>query len=170
LGAVRASHDNGEKLLQRGEKVLVYPGGDEDALRPYRRRNEVVFGGRQGYIRLALRTGVPIIPVVAAGAHATFYVIDDLRWLAKLIGANRWGRFKVWPLTLSIPWGLTLGPLLPHIPWPTKILIEILEPFHFERTGPEAAADEAWVSECSRRVESTMQSTLYRLAAEIEKR
>lgn len=168
LGAVRASHENGERLLRDGKKVLVYPGGDEDAFRPYRQRHQIAFGGRRGYIRLALRTGVPIVPVVAAGAHGTFWVIDDLKWLAKLTGAGRWGRFKVWPLTLSIPWGLTLGPILPHIPWPAKILIEVLPPIRFDRYGAEAAEDEPWVRQCAERVETAIQDTLSRLARELD--
>ncbi len=166
LGAVRASHDNGARLFAAGKKVLVYPGSDFDAMRPFRDRDKIVFNGRQGYIRLALRHSVPIIPVVAAGAHSTFYIIDDLRWLARLIRADRLLRIKVWPLTLSLPWGLTLGPP-PMIYWPlpSKILIEVLDPIRFERTGPDAAADPDWVAECAARVESRMQSALTRLAA-----
>lgn len=166
LGAVRASHDNGERLLASGRKVLVYPGGDVDALRPFRDRDRVVFGGRAGYVRLALRTGAPIVPVVAAGAHATFVVLDDLRWLARLLCVDRAMRIKVWPLTLSFPWGLTLGPPPPWVPFPSRILIEVLEPMRFSRTGAEAAADDAYVEQCAERVRKRMQRALTDLAAE----
>ncbi|MBI4954380.1 MAG: acyltransferase family protein [Myxococcales bacterium] len=166
LGAVRASHQNGERLLGSGRKVLVYPGGDLDALRPYRHRNRIVFGGRRGYVRLALRAGVPIVPVVAAGAHATLLVLDDLRPLARAIGAERYLRTKVWPLSLSFPWGLTLGPPPPWLPYPARILMEVLPPVRFERTGPAAAADEAWVARCADAVERAMQAALTRLAIE----
>lgn len=170
VGAVRASHENGERLLGAGKKVLVFPGSDYDALRPFRHRNRVVFGGRRGYMRLALRTRVPIVPVVTAGAHSTFYVIDDCRWLARLLRADKLFRVKVWPLTLSIPWGLTLGPPPPHIPLPSRILQEVLEPISFERDGPNAAADPDWVDQCSGRVQSAMQETLTRLAEELRQR
>ena len=166
LGAVRASHENALGLFERGRKVIVYPGGDVDAFRPYRHRDRIVFGGRRGYVRLALAAAVPLIPVVAAGAHEGFVVIDDLRWLARLIGAKRFLRVGVWPLTLSFPWGLTLGPPPLYVPFPTRILIEALEPIRFDRTGEAAAADDAYVEECAALVEGRMQATLTRLAAE----
>lgn len=166
LGAVRASHHNGERLLRAGKKVLVFPGGDVDALRPYKDRDRIVFAGRTGFIELALRTGTPIVPVVTAGAHSTWIILHDGRWLADKIGAASKLRLEVWPLTLSIPWGLTLGPTFPFIPYPSKILMEILEPLRFARTGPEAAADETYVRSCARAVQENMQAALTRLAAE----
>jgi 1-acyl-sn-glycerol-3-phosphate acyltransferase len=166
MGAVRASHANAIGLFARGAKVLVYPGGDIEAMRSWRDRNRILFGGRRGYIRLALRAGVPIVPVVAAGAHETFLILDDGRWLAKLLGAKRWLRVNAWPITLSVPWGITVGPGLLYWPWPTKILVETLAPIHFDRTGDEAADDEAYVRACSEQVESTMQTALTRLAKE----
>lgn len=166
LGAVRASHANAMKAFDRGHKVLVYPGGDVDAMRPYRHRNRVVFGGRVGYVRLALRAGVPIVPIVAAGAHSTLVILDDMRWLATLIGARKHLRTEVWPLALSFPWGLTLGPIPPYVPWPSRIIMEFLEPIHFDRQGDEAAADSDYVRRCADRVEDAMQARLTALAAE----
>lgn len=166
LGAVRASHDNARRLFERGRRVLVYPGGDVDAMRPWRDRDRIVFGGRKGYVRLALRCGVPIAPVVAAGAHETFVVIDDLPWLARALRADRWLRVKVWPLTLCLPWGVTLGPLVPYLPFPSRILVEFLEPIRFGRSGEAAASDEAYVARCDARVREAMQAALTRLARE----
>jgi 1-acyl-sn-glycerol-3-phosphate acyltransferase len=165
LGAVRASHDCAHQLFLQNKKVLVYPGGDYDVMRPFRHRNKIVFGGRQGYIRLALRENVPIIPVVTAGAHSVYIIIDDMRWLAKLLCLDRIFRMNVFPLTLSIPWGLTLGPLIFFIPYPSKISIEILEPVYFEHTGPDAANDDSYVHDCANRVEGLMQSALDRMVA-----
>lgn len=166
LGAVRASHENALAIFERGRRVLVYPGGDLESMRPFRDRNRIVFGGRRGYVRLALRAGVPIVPVVAAGAHSTFIVVDDLRWLARALGADRRLRLNVWPLTLCLPWGVMLGPLLPYVPFPSRISMEFLEPIRFEPSGAEAAGDADYVAECDRRVRAAMQSALTRLAAE----
>lgn len=166
IGAVQANHGNAEALLGRGDKVLVYPGGDVEAARPFRKRHQIVFDGRRGYIRLALRARVPLLPVVAAGAHATTIVIDDLRWLASLLRVDKLLRLKVWPLTLSFPFGLTVGPPL-FIPFPARIIVELLEPICFSRGGERAAADDGYVAECAARVESTMQAALTRLAGEL---
>jgi 1-acyl-sn-glycerol-3-phosphate acyltransferase len=165
LGAVRASHDCAHQLFLQNKKVLVYPGGDYDVMRPFRHRNKIVFGGRKGYIRLALREKVPIIPVVTAGAHSVYIIIDDMRWLAKLLRLDRIFRMNVFPLTLSIPWGLTLGPLIFFIPYPSKISIEILEPVYFKHTGTDAANDKSYVNDCANRVEGLMQSALDRMVA-----
>lgn len=169
-GVVPASRENAGRILEAGGQVLVYPGGEIETFRPRWQRDRVVFGGRQGYVRLALRRAVPIVPVVAAGGHETLWVLASLPWLADAIGARRWLGFHVWPLTFSIPWGLWLGPVPPHLPLPTRISIEVLEPIHFERTGEEAAADAAYVAECAARVETLMQETLTRLSRERRER
>jgi 1-acyl-sn-glycerol-3-phosphate acyltransferase len=166
LGAVRASHDNARLLLAEGAKVLVYPGGDLDAMRPYAKRDRIVFGKRRGYIRLALRARVPIVPVVAAGAHETFFVLTDGRRLARALGLHRVLRLDVWPITLSVPWGLVVGITPPYFPMPTKIFIEVMEPIRFDREGDEAADDAAYVEECHARVHAAMEQTLERLATE----
>lgn len=117
-------------------------------------------------MRLALRERVPIVPVVSAGSHSTFIVLHDGRFLARSLRLDRLLRLRVFPLTLSIPLGLTVGPLFPYIPYPTRILAEILEPIRFEPDGPEAARDEAHVKRCAAHVEASMQAALERLSRE----
>jgi len=144
----------------------VYPGGDLDAMRAYRDRDRVIFGGRAGFVRLALRTGAPIVPVVAAGAHETFIILDDGQWLAKLTGIDRSLRIKVWPISLSLPWGLTLGPPPPWIPLPSRILVEVLDPITFDDLGPDDAERPETVARCADHVRGVMQEALTRLASE----
>lgn len=164
LGAVRACHENAARLFERGERLLVYPGGDLDALRPFSRRNEVVFGHRRGYIRLALTHGVPIVPVVSHGAHQAYIILNDGRWLAKLLRIDRMFRLKVMPIVLSFPLGLTIGPAVPFIPAPTRVQVRILPAIYFDRSGPRAADDAAYVSACAAQVEGEMQRALTDLA------
>ncbi len=166
LGAIRASHENASRVFERGNKLLVYPGSDYDAFRAYRDRDRIIFGPRRGYVRLALRERVPIVPVVSAGAHSVFYVIDDGQWLAKALRLDRLFRAKAWPITLSIPWGLTIGPPPPYIPWPSKFFQEALDPIMFEPTGPDAAADDVYVESCHDLVLTSMQRAMNRLVAE----
>jgi len=166
IGAVRASHENARRIFEAGHKVLVYPGGDIEVMRPWRDRNRIRFGGRTGYVRLALRHGVPIVPFVAAGAHETFFVLHDFPGFAKAIGADKWLRVRVWPLAFSVPWGFTFGPPPLFVPFPSRILIEVMDPIRFDRGGEAAANDDAYVRQCADRVEGAMQATLTRLAAE----
>jgi 1-acyl-sn-glycerol-3-phosphate acyltransferase len=166
VGAVRASGANAARIFARSRNVLVYPGGDEESMRPSSQRDQIVFAGRKGYVRLALRHGVPIVPVVAFGAHDVFVVLDDGRWLAKGLGLDRLLRLKVMPTVLCLPWGVTLGPLVPFIPLPARIRIEVLPPVRFERHGDAAARDGDYVAACDERVRSLMQAALTRMAME----
>ncbi|HJK93371.1 MAG TPA: lysophospholipid acyltransferase family protein [Polyangiaceae bacterium LLY-WYZ-15_(1-7)] len=165
LGGVPASHEGAHQVFAHGDKVLVYPGGDIDAFRASRQKDRVVFGPRRGYVRLALREGVPIVPVVVAGAHEGWWVLSDGRKLARALGTHRFLRTDVLPITLSLPWGLVPG-APPYLPLPTRILIEVLPPMRFERAGPEAADDRAYVERCHERIEDAMQRVLDRLVLE----
>lgn len=165
MGAVAASPENAHHIFEAGFKVLVYPGGDIDSFRPSRDRNRIVFGPRRGYLRLALRERVPIIPVVSAGSHEGWWVLSDGRWLSRILQTHRFLRTDVLPITLSLPWGLTVG-APPYVPLPIPILLEVLEPIHFERVGAEAAEDMEYIEACHQRVLDTMQLALDRLAHE----
>lgn len=166
LGAVRARPGTAERIFAHGSKALVYPGGDLEVMRPFAKRDEIVFGERRGYIKLALKTGVPISPVVTAGAHSGFIVLDDGGRVARALGLPKWARVNVLPTVLSFPWGLTFGFPPPYVPVPTRIYSEVLSPIRFAWTGPEAAEDPKWVEECHQRVVTTMQDALTRLARE----
>jgi 1-acyl-sn-glycerol-3-phosphate acyltransferase len=165
MGAIAANPENAHRVLAAGHKVLVYPGGDLDAFRSSRDRGRVVFGPRRGYVRLALREGVPIIPVVSAGSHDVWWVVSDGRWLSRLLNTHRFLRTDVLPITVSVPWGLTIG-APPFIPLPVRVLIEVLEPIHFNRTGLEAANDADYVEHCHTRVIDAMQPALDQLMDE----
>ncbi|MBT6176876.1 MAG: acyltransferase family protein [Deltaproteobacteria bacterium] len=168
IGAVRAGHEEAAKLFLSGRKALVYPGGDIDSLRPYSERNMVKFDGRVGYIKLALKHGVPIVPVVAQGAQGTFYVFSDNRWLAKLLRLDKLMRVKAVPLMFTVPWGITLGASPPYMPLPVKIRIKILEPIVFSHTGEAACEDGDYVLECNHRVWSRLQTALTQMSLDAE--
>lgn len=165
VGAVRANHRNAAHVFENGYKLMVYPGGEAETFRAFRDRNKIMFDGRYGYIRLALRHNVPIIPMVGQGAHGAFIVIDEMRWLAKMLQTDKFLRVKTWPLVFSLPWGITIGPPLFFFPLPVKIRVEFLEPIVFQDYGEEAAKDAKYVAACGRQVEAAMQTALSRLAA-----
>lgn len=120
-GVLRGGHHVALKALRDfGDDVMVMPGGDLDTWRPWRDRYKVQFGGRVGYARLALKAGVPIVPVANAGAHDTLIVLTDGRRFAELIGLKKFARASIFPIHLSLPWGLAVGPW-PHIPPPMRL-------------------------------------------------
>lgn len=163
LGGVPARPDYASTLLERGAQVLVYPGGDVDTFRPWSERHTVKFGGRTGFVRLALRQHVPIVPVVSVGAHETFRVLTDGHRLAHALHLKELLRIEVLPVFLCLPWGLWIGPYELHVPLPSKIRMRALPPIRFD-LPPSAAADDATVHALAEQVRSAMQAALDDLA------
>ena len=140
VGMIRASHTAADKALQAGSKVMVLPGGNYEAFRPFRQRHRVDFGGHVGYVRLALRNRVPVVPVLCLGGHETLYVLFRGERLARLTGVKRFFRSDSFPLFLALPWGVALGPIF-HLPLPAKLEVEVGEPMnlweHLDGGDPE---------------------------------
>ncbi|GAC1332504.1 MAG: hypothetical protein NVSMB17_11710 [Candidatus Dormibacteria bacterium] len=157
FGSIPASRENADEALRRGACVLVYPGGDIETYRPWWKRNEVSLAGRKGFIRTALKAEVPIVPVVNIGSHETGIFISDGQWLCKLLGWDKTFRIKATPIQVGLPWGIWVTDFLPRLLLPAKIEIRVLPEMHFSRTGPEAAADDAYVQECFDEVVRVMQ-------------
>jgi 1-acyl-sn-glycerol-3-phosphate acyltransferase len=128
VGAMRADPANAERVLTSGHPVLAYPGGDLDAFRHFRDRNRIVFGPRTGFVRLAQRARVPIVPVVAQGAHQSAIILHEGEWLARTLGLTRWSRLQRFPVALALPWGLAPGPWMPYLPLPFPVRLRILPP------------------------------------------
>jgi 1-acyl-sn-glycerol-3-phosphate acyltransferase len=126
FGGLRASQENGRRVLGAGGQLLVYPGGDLEAYRHASRRDEILLGERTGFVRLARDAGVPIQPVVAHGAHRSAYIFSEGEGIARRIGLKRWARIERFPLALSLPWGFVAGPWLPYLPLPFPIRLRFL--------------------------------------------
>ena len=165
FGAVAANHDNGLRLLARGAKVLVYPGGDLDAFKPWEHRHRIVFGERKGFVRLALRARVPIVPVVSVGAHEAFHVLTDGVELARRSGLKALLRLEAVPIALGLPFGLVVGPMA-YWPLPVRIRIRVLPPLAWPELGEDAADDAAIVARCRAEVMGAMQQAMDALVAE----
>jgi 1-acyl-sn-glycerol-3-phosphate acyltransferase len=163
LGGVTASGSEAERVLAEGAAVLVYPGGDMEACRPWTERNRVVFSGHTGFIRLALRTGVPVVPVVSYGSHHAVVILSRGQHLARALGLNKL-RIKVFPIVLG-PFGVS-SILTPPIPMPAAVTVEFMTPIDWSSMGPAAADDDTVVDSCYEQITSAMQATLDRLHAE----
>lgn len=145
FGTVAASPENAAKALDAGAALLVYPGGDYEVHRPSWQSSRVDFGGRKGFIRLALERDVPIVPVVAIGGQETALFLSRGERLAQVLRLDRMFRLKVLPISVALPWILNIGDMLGHLPLPAKITVEVLPPLHLrEEFGPDPEADEIY--------------------------
>jgi len=166
VGIIRARKGQARELLESGHKVLVFPGGDIESMRPYRDRRKIVLAERQGFIRLAQWAGAPIVPVVSAGAHETMMVLSQGTGIARFLNLPRFARVNSLPLLLAAPWGVLWGPTcaLPYLPLPAKITVQIAEPIACEKCDEPEASERA--PKIYRQVEQTMQATLDSLYSE----
>lgn len=172
-GAVCAHPKMGIAALKRGASVLVYPGGAQDVFRPYNDRHKIEFAGRKGFIKLALREQVTIIPLISVGAHETLFVIGDCYEQVKKL--HEWGLPwmddtdpEVFPIYLGLPWGIGIGPA-PNLPLPMPIHTRVCPPIVFERYGREAASDRNYVDACYDLVKGKMQQALDQLVIDSQK-
>jgi 1-acyl-sn-glycerol-3-phosphate acyltransferase len=108
-GAIEAGNEGAEAILEGGNILIVYPGGDHEVFRPWSERNRIDFGGRRGLVRLALRTRVPVVPAVSIGAHETLVVLSRGGTLARWMRLDRLMRAKVMPLVFGPPFGVVPG-------------------------------------------------------------
>ena len=107
--------------------------------------HRVDFGGRRGFIRLALEHDVPIVPVVSIGGQETALFLSRGETLSRLLGLDRLLRLKVLPISIAVPWGINVGDFLGHVPLPAKITVEALPPIRLrDEFGPEPDVDEAY--------------------------
>jgi 1-acyl-sn-glycerol-3-phosphate acyltransferase len=161
-GTVAASHGNAAKALDAGAALLVYPGGDYEVHRPTWESAKVDFGGRKGFISLALDKDVPIVPVVAIGGQETALFLSRGEWLARLLRLDTLFRLKVLPILIAPPWGLVIGDMAGRIPLPSKITIEVMDAIDLRAEfGDDPDHDEVYDEVVQR-----MQGTLTALQSE----
>jgi len=167
VGVIPASRQGVSAALSSGCDVVIWPGGDVDAMRSWRRRDEAVLGGRKGFVRQAIRSGVPIVPVASVGGHDTAFVLAEGQWIAngldRVSGLKKKLRGSQLPIVLGIPFGVTIETIPTHLPLPAKIRTELLDPIYLD-TDPERVNDRAYVDSIYREVESAIQRGMDRLA------
>jgi 1-acyl-sn-glycerol-3-phosphate acyltransferase len=159
LGGLRADPATAERILARGGVVLVYPGGELDCLRSFANRHRVDLHGRSGFIRIALRTGVPIVPFVNAGGHEVYVTLHSSRRLARWSGLERLTRVRTVPFNVGLPWGFWMTGFVPYVPLPAKFTYRIGAPIRLGR-DPAAAGSTERVEQAYRHVTSVMQAML----------
>lgn len=149
-GQVQASPHNAQQLLERGELVAVFPEGIKGVGKLYRDRYQLLRFGRGGFIKVAVRAGVPIIPVAVVGAEEIYPMLGRVDLIARVLG------LPFFPLTPTFPWTGPLGLL----PLPSKWSIEFGRPLHVDGYGARAAANPALVARLTEQVRSTIQQML----------
>jgi 1-acyl-sn-glycerol-3-phosphate acyltransferase len=150
-GQVLATDENGIRLLEQDELVAVFPEGYKGVGKLYKDRYRLARFGRGGFVRMALKTGAPILPVSVVGAEETYISLAKSDLMARLTG------FPYFPISPTWPW---LGPL-GFVPLPTKWYIDIGAPIPMDGYGPGAVNNLMVVSQLTDQVRNVVQEMLY---------
>lgn len=162
-GMLRANRESAAAALRAGHVVLVYPGSELDSCRTFRERSRVKLGGRTGFLRVALRERVPIVPVVSAGTHEQVVVLASGRRIARALNLKRYIRMEAFPIVWSLPWGISSG-LMPFVPLPAQTTLRFGKPIRWPELASDAADNSKALARCYQEVESTMQGMLDELS------
>jgi 1-acyl-sn-glycerol-3-phosphate acyltransferase len=149
-GQVLASVENGTRLLEQDELVAVFPEGIKGVSKLFKDRYQLARFGRGGFVKMALNTQAPIIPVSIVGAEETYISIYKSQTISRLTG------LPFFPISLRFPW---LG-LLSLIPFPTKWFIDFGTPIETKAYEPDSAQNLVLVSQLSDQVRNIVQEMI----------
>ena len=183
IGAIPADPHVALEALERDYSLLVYPGGEKESFRPYSERKKVDFYQRKGFIKLALKAKVPIVPLVSIGAHESYVILHRGEELAEKLGLKEKFRLHGLPITfrsLFFMWCVTTGvftffPLLLapaaffsiFIPMPAKMDFKVLPPVDVNAMVDPALSEEQNLQKIYDHILGLMQEVL---TAEYSKR
>jgi 1-acyl-sn-glycerol-3-phosphate acyltransferase len=151
MGQTLATEDNGTRLLEQDELVAIFPEGYKGIGKLYRDRYKLARFDQGGFVKMALETQAPIIPVSVVGAEETYISLAKSATGAKLTG------LPYFPISPTFPW---LG-LLGLVPLPTRWYIDFGEPTVLDDYGPGAAQNLVLVSQLSDQVRNTVQEMIH---------
>jgi 1-acyl-sn-glycerol-3-phosphate acyltransferase len=149
-GQVMANDENAQRLLEQDHLVAVFPEGYKGVGKLYKDRYHLARFGRGGFVRVALKTKAPLIPVAVVGAEETYISLHKSQTLAKLVG------FPYFPISPTFPW---LGPL-GLIPLPTKWYIDIGAPIPTDHYPEGSDSNLMLISQLTDQVRDTVQKMI----------
>ena len=153
LGGVAAHPDNAFRLLHDDHQlVLVFPEGTKGTGKTYRDRYKLHRFGRAGFVEIAMRSGVPVIPIAVVGNEEAMPIMFKSRRVAALLN------IPYAPVTANM---LAFGPLGAGIYFPAKFRIRVLPPVHFGVTSDQERYPRAQVMDEADHIRDTIQDALY---------
>jgi 1-acyl-sn-glycerol-3-phosphate acyltransferase len=153
LGGVQAHPDNAYRLLREQQQlVMVFPEGSKGPGKPYTERYQLRRFGRGGFVQIAMRAGVPILPLAIVGNEETMPIVTKIPTLARALG------LPYFPVTANM---LVLGPLGALIPFPAKLRIRVLDPVVLDVPPDQPRYSRSKIMDTSEEIRHTIQTELY---------
>src|SRR6201999_1949984 len=162
MGVLPAAPDSMATALAEGRDVAVWPGGEVDSLRPWSERDRANLAGRKGFVKMAIRAGVPIVPIATVGGADAMPVLIRGDRLSRTLRLDRLLRLKGLQLAISLPWGIA-PPGLAQLPLPAKIRTRFMPAVEIDN-DPDRAEDDDYIDRKYHEVEDSIQSGMDSLA------
>lgn len=151
-GGVVAHPDNAYRLLrEKKELALVFPEGTKGTSKTFNERYRLRRFGRGGFVEIAMRAGVPIIPIAVVGSEESMPILFKLPSVAKLTG------LPYFPVTAN----MAMGPLGAFVPFPAKFQLRVLEPITFEVEPDQPRYSRSRILDESERIRQQIQEALF---------
>lgn len=154
-GGVAAHPDNAYRLLRDQQQLaLVFPEGTKGTGKLYSERYQLRRFGRGGFVEIAMRAGVPVVPIVVVGSEEAMPIVAKSGLLARALG------IPYVPLTANM---LLLGPLGLLGYFPAKFKLRVLDPVYFDVPADQDIYPRSRVFEEAEAIRQGMQRNLYEM-------
>ncbi len=158
VGGLPAHPDNALRLLKdQGQLAVVFPEGTKGPSKTYADRYRLRRFGRGGFVEIAMRAGVPVIPIAVVGAEESMPVIFRLPTLARALGV------PYVPVTANV---LVFGPLGLLLYFPSKLKLRVLDPVTFDVPPGQERYSKSRVMEEAESIRLHLQESLYEMLRE----
>jgi 1-acyl-sn-glycerol-3-phosphate acyltransferase len=155
-GGVVAHPDNAYRLLRRQRQLaLVFPEGTKGPSKHVSQRYQLRRFGRGGFVEIAMRAGVPVIPLAVVGAEESMPVVARIPALSKALG------IPYFPITANMALAPVLGPLATIAYFPAKFTIRVLDPVTFDVEADQPRYSRNRIMDASEAIRDMIQQALY---------
>jgi 1-acyl-sn-glycerol-3-phosphate acyltransferase len=152
-GGVSARPANAYRLLKEQQQLaLVFPEGTKGPSKSFTDRYQLRRFGRGGFVEIAMRAGVPVIPIAVIGSEEAMPVLFRLPTLAKALG------LPYFPVTANL---LTMGPLGVVMPFPAKMKLRVLDPITFDIAADQERYSKSRVMEEAEGIRVKLQEAVF---------
>ena len=152
-GGVSARPANAYRLLKEQQQLaLVFPEGTKGPSKSFTDRYQLRRFGRGGFVEIAMRAGVPVVPIAVVGSEEAMPIVLRLPSVAKAL------RVPYVPVTANV---LTMGPLGVILPFPAKFKLRVLEPVRFDVPPDQERYSKSRIMEESERIRTHLQEAVY---------
>jgi len=153
-GGVVAHPDNAYRLLrEQRQLVLVFPEGSKGPAKTYGERYQLRRFGRGGFVQIAMRAGVPVVPIAVVGAEESMPILYNIKPLAKALG------IPYAPITAN---SLLFGPLLGAVAYlPAKFKLRVLPPVSFDVPPDQPRYSKSRIMDEAESIRQQIQEALY---------